>query len=86
MKIQNIEFSIEDYIKMKTDQEPDKRLGIIKDISLQMVECLKQIHTVKYVHQDVKPENFRCNKEGFVYVLNFGLTMNYMNSNEEHKA
>ena len=34
----------------------------------------------------MKPENFRCNKDGFVYILDFGLTMEYMNMYEEHKT
>ena len=41
MKIQSIEYSVEEYIKMQSDQQPDKRLDIIKDISLQMLESIK---------------------------------------------
>jgi tRNA A-37 threonylcarbamoyl transferase component Bud32 len=51
-----------------------------------MLECLKQMHEAKYVHQDVKPENFRCNDDGFVFILDFGLSMEYLNSKEEHKT
>ena len=51
LKIQSIEYSVEEYIQLKSDQQdPEKRLDIIKDMSLQMLECIKQIHSLKYVH------------------------------------
>jgi len=40
MKIQALPLSVEEYIKIKSDQAPEKRLDFIKDLSLQMLECL----------------------------------------------
>lgn len=41
-----------------------------------MLYALKEMHEVKYVHRDVKLENFLV-KDGMVKIIDFGLTSEY---------
>ena len=49
----------------------------------QMLERIKYIHSRKFIHRDIKPDNFamgRKQKENLVYLLDFGLARSYKNS------
>lgn len=47
------------------------------DISKQMVDAIKEMHDIGYLHQDIKPDNFRIHEEK-VKLLDFGLVNEYM--------
>ena len=42
-----------------------------------MVDALRELHELGYVHLDVKPENFRIHNN-VVKILDFGLMMEFM--------
>jgi serine/threonine protein kinase len=42
-----------------------------------MLECLKQVHSLNFLHRDVKPANFMV-KDGRVYIMDFGIGIDYM--------
>ena len=41
-----------------------------------MVECVRKIHSIGYIHKDIKPDNFRMHDHK-VLMIDFGLAMNY---------
>jgi serine/threonine protein kinase len=43
------------------------------------------MHQAGFIHQDLKTDNFRVTQEGFVKILDFGISMEYI-VNEEHKS
>ncbi|CAM9973771.1 unnamed protein product, partial [Ascophyllum nodosum] len=54
-------------------------LGVCCDLALQMLECLKGVHSCGFLHRDVKPANFvrrRKNGKEFV-VIDFGLAKQF---------
>ena len=58
--------------------------SILVNIASQMLEAVQDLHGSRYVHQDIKPDNFRVH-EGFVKIVDFGIMMEYSNG-EEHKT
>ena len=42
-----------------------------------MLSALKELHSIHYVHRDVRPENFRVH-EDCVKLINFGVSAEYM--------
>jgi len=52
-----------------------------------MVERIQLVQQKKFLHRDIKPNNFligvnkRFNK---VYIIDFGLAKRYINNNEQH--
>ncbi|CAM9669543.1 unnamed protein product, partial [Ectocarpus sp. 12 AP-2014] len=54
-------------------------LGVCCDLALQMLECLKGVHSCGYLHRDVKPANFvRRKKNGKEFVIiDFGLAKQF---------
>ena len=53
----------------------------IQDCSIQMVDCLEQIHSMNTLHRDIKPANFML-KDGKVHLIDFGLRIEYLNNEE----
>ena len=45
--------------------------AIVSDIGVQLLEGLKEMHKVYYVHQDIKTENMRSDGNN-VYITDFG--------------
>ena len=54
-----------------------------------MLDAIKHIHSAKFVHQDIKPDNFRVTTHGFVKLIDFGNSSEFMKKigtdQEEHK-
>ncbi len=49
-----------------------------EEISIQLLECLKQLHMVGFIHQDVKPDNFLISSiDNKVRVIDLGIMMEY---------
>ena len=44
-----------------------------------MVESLEELHSYYKLHRDVKPDNFRVDENGEVFIIDFGNAINYMN-------
>ena len=53
----------------------------------QMISCVEYVHKFKYIHRDIKPDNFvmgvgeNANK---VYIIDFGLSKKYIDQNGKH--
>jgi len=49
-----------------------------------MLESLKTIHSIGYVHRDIKPDNFLidCQDPYKIYMIDFGLVKKYIHENK----
>jgi serine/threonine protein kinase len=43
-----------------------------------MLESLRELHDSGYLHQDVKPDNFRISKNDVVKMIDFGISGEYI--------
>ena len=69
------EQSLEDHIGVRVSQgQPLSE--ILADISVQMLECIEQVHKRYHIHRDIKPENFRVH-DGRVRITDFGTILRY---------
>ena len=50
------------------------KLGEILDIAIQIASALVAAHAAGIVHRDIKPENIMIRRDGYVKVLDFGLS------------
>ena len=51
---------------------------------LGMFDAIQALHEVtKYVHKDIKPDNFRI-KDGQIKMIDFGLITEYLDKNSNH--
>jgi serine/threonine-protein kinase len=57
---------------MPLDQCPPRRTTAIVDIFIQVAEALDALHSVGFVHCDLKPNNILVGPEGDVKVIDFG--------------
>ncbi|CDW81785.1 serine threonine protein kinase [Stylonychia lemnae] len=64
--MQYIEYSTYEYLSSYPDKE--------KDLFVEMVIQLREFHKLGYIHKDIKPDNFRVNREGKVFFIDFGTT------------
>ena len=72
LMMQHIDLSIDQYIAMKSDNDPKKLQEIIEALSAQMLQCVYELHVSGFVHGDVNPKNFRVDsKDGKVYIIDF---------------
>lgn len=50
-----------------------------------MFEAVYDLHETNFVHQDLKPDNFRVTSDGFVKLIDFGISKKYLDDNGKHK-
>lgn len=61
-------------------------LGTAIGVSIQLLDALKALHHVGFLHLDVKPENAtvglrETNERQLLYLIDFGLARRYVSSN-----
>ena len=67
--------------------EPRFSLKTLFMLSLQMLQCIKNLHDIGYIHRDIKPENFTMGIGGLanhVYLVDFGLARKYTDNQGKH--
>ena len=85
MLSQYIEMSLETFIAVKTsDLEESKRWELVESLAPQMLESLYEIHMSGYIHGDVSPKNFRADRDGKVYIIDFQLTKEFVTPSGLH--
>ncbi|TNV80254.1 hypothetical protein FGO68_gene10129 [Halteria grandinella] len=75
IKMELVKYSVEEYISLI---EPE--VGIWEAlimVFLQMLSAIRQLHNKGYIHQDIKPDNFRVTEDGVVKLLDLGLVYQY---------
>ncbi|MFH4978151.1 hypothetical protein AB6A40_004860 [Gnathostoma spinigerum] len=59
-------------------------------LGLQILAAIKEIHSIGFLHRDVKPSNFAMGRTGStsrnVYMLDFGLARQYLNAKGEIRS
>ena len=64
-------------------QQKKYSLKIVCMIGIQMIDLLEFVHNKKFIHRDIKPDNFAIgldNKSHIIYILDFGLSKKYISS------
>jgi len=62
------------------------KIGLIRKIGLQMLNCIENIHKVGIIHRDIKPGNFLIEYSSEkLKLIDFGLSKQYIDKNGLHK-
>lgn len=73
--------SLEDIVKHKSYISTENMMKI----SLKIIDLIENIHSRNVIHRDIKPENFLINKNNQIYIIDFGLSKLFKNSEtKEH--
>lgn len=80
--LEMLDRSLDDIIS----EQPDHRFDSIVTTSLgiQMTQLIYAIHAAKFVHRDIKPNNFMIAYDGSLKIIDFGLSKCYINSKGRH--
>ena len=49
-----------------------------------MIECVESLHSLGYIHRDIKPDNFRVSYNGKVKIIDFGLCRKFIGKDGQH--
>ena len=79
--LEYIDYGIEEYLD--SDDIPDKIS--LKNVCLQMLNALRELHSAGMLHQDVKPDNYRISKDHVVKIIDFGLSIELTKGSLKHK-
>ena len=75
---EGVHFIVTEYIDGKNLREhfraSDLKLGELLDVAIQISSALGKAHSSGIVHRDIKPENVMLTRDGYVKVLDFGLS------------
>ncbi len=67
-----------------------KKLGLksVLMLAIQMVERIKLVQSKRFLHRDIKPDNFLMGgnpeTEHRVYIIDFGLAKRYISRSDQH--
>lgn len=60
-------------------------------IGIQLIELLEKLHSIGYIHCDIKPDNImigdyskNSRQMHKLYLIDFGISQRYLNQNDEH--
>lgn len=79
--LEYIDYGIEEYLD--SDDIPNQIS--LKDVCLQMLNALRELHSAGILHQDVKPDNYRISKDHVVKIIDFGLSIELTKGSLKHK-
>lgn len=63
------------------DYDYNNKKNIIKNIILELINAIEELHNLEYIYRDIKPQNF-CYRDR-LKVIDFGLCKKYIN-NDKH--
>ena len=73
------EYSLRDYLNNRSI----KNKLSFKEVLVQMIEAVEELHSLGYVHSDIKPENFRI-INNCVVLIGFVYLFGYLTNNGQH--
>ena len=79
MILEHAEYSIREYLNSKNI----KNKLSFQEVLAQMLEAVQELHSVGYVHSDIKSENFRI-MNNRVVLIDFGCLKSYLNVDKQH--
>lgn len=74
--------SLDNYIKQQKGIEENKAISIFKVIG----KAVQYMHSNKMLHLDLKPNNVMLDKDGTVYLIDFGLSKQYNEKGEPESS
>lgn len=74
--------SLDDYILQQKGIKESKAISILKEIG----RAVQYMHSNKMLHLDLKPKNVMLDKDGIVYLIDFGLSKQYDENGEPESS
>lgn len=74
--------SLDDYILQQDGINESKAISILKEIG----KAVQYMHSNKMLHLDLKPKNVMLDKDGIVYLIDFGLSKQYDEKGEPESS
>jgi len=74
--------SLDDYILQQSGIKEGKAVSILKEIG----KAVQYMHSNKMLHLDLKPKNVMLDKDGKVYIIDFGLSKQYDSKGEPESS
>ena len=54
-------------------------------IGIELIECIKNLHSLGYVHTDIKLDNVMLDQESHIVLIDFGLAQKFELENGDHR-